>query len=75
MNAPTLKFIPAPSAWHDPKLEERAANIEIQRDRLSANYQRTEMPVDIEARWAKLDEAWELLCKVDECLRDAEFLS
>lgn len=60
-------------AWFSPKLEELAANIEIKRESLSAQYQRREMPRHIEDRWGKLDEAWGLLCAADECLRSAEY--
>lgn len=74
MSATAFKFIPVQSAWYSSKLEEIAANIEIKRDRLDAQYQRTEMPLAQEERYAKLDEAWELAAKLDECLRDAEYL-
>lgn len=70
--ATAYKFIPAPSAWFSPALEEIAANIEIQRDRLIRQYQNREMPLPVEERLAALDKAWDSNRDTDAFLRDAE---
>lgn len=73
LHTPQYKFIPVQSAWHCPKLEAIAADVEIDMDRVSRRYVGRDMPFDVQERFDNLSAFWDSLCDADKAARDAEW--